>query len=78
MERKCSTCIHFRHTEEVFDGYVDMGFMLVPKIKEIPAHCALGCAIYQPECVCWQQEPTPFDSMVEKADEILAELKKEV
>lgn len=78
MERKCITCQHFRHSEEVFDGYEDMGFIQVLKTKEIPAHCILGCAIYQPECVCWQQEPTPFDGMIDKADEILNEIKKEV
>lgn len=74
MERKCCTCKHFRHTQEVVDGYEDMGFILIPKVKKIPTHCALGYAIYQPICVYWQQEPTPFDGMITKADEILNEL----
>lgn len=74
---KCSSCYYFRHSEDVVDGYEYEGPFGKPIMKTNPPYCSLGHKIYKP-CDFFKQEPTPFDGMIAKADEILNEIKKEV
>lgn len=77
IEQKCNNCLHFKHTEEKFDGYEDMGFIKIPKMKTIPAHCSLGnnmtiCNHFLPNT-----DGAELDGMNNILDQILNEVTKQ-
>lgn len=51
--KNCTICKNFKHTETVFDGYIEHKtekgevWMLEPKSKVVPRHCPLNQKAYE-------------------------------
>lgn len=76
MERNCMDCVHYQYHKDKVIGRKDEGLISVPIVE--PAHFECDLGRVKALCEEFKPQPTPFDGMIAKADEILNELKKEV
>lgn len=69
------SCVHYQYHKDKVIGRKDEGLISVPIVEPAHFECDLGRG--KTLCDKFEIQPTPFDGMIAKADEILNEIKKE-